>query len=139
MTSTVIQELPDVIVETSGTVPEEKNDTHMLLSCIAFNIAKIDKPLRISEQYQQYVDGYSGDLEVVYRADHVLKWDRIQEFLRLLNRHTQAVRCYPLRSSRDSDLNCETQVLRIDVHPSINAPGAAGHPATGTGSVRWSI
>ena len=125
MVSTVIQEFPTVIFEHDGTLPEEDNETHILVSYIAFNIALVDKPLRISDEYRKsryYVEGegkFFGTLEVEFNASHEFKWDQIQEFLLLLNRRTQAVQWYPLRSRRDFESGCETLVLTINVNPSI--------------------
>ena len=131
MTSTVIQQLPTVDFEADGDVPAEENDTHILLSYIAFNVAAIDKPLRMSDRYHKYADEYRGDLEVVYPAGHELKWDQIQEFLRLLTRHTQAVYWYPLRNFY-SDLKRDEQIVRIVVEApvtSTEAPSDASHGA----------
>lgn len=120
MVSTVIQELTTVLIEHNGTLPEEDNDTHLLLSYIALNIALVDKPLRISDKYHKYSGKFSGTLEVVYHANHELKWDQIQARLLLIYRHTKAIHWYPVRTSKDSDLGCEIQTITIEVNPSIN-------------------
>ena len=120
MINSVIQQLPAVLFETQGTAPEESNETHVLLSIVALNVGLASRPLRMLDSYcgDFSLGKIRGTLDLVFRADQELDWERLQELLLAIHRRTQAIEWYLPRNSNDAELDCKTREISIKVYGS---------------------
>lgn len=113
MLKKIEEEMKTVPVFTQGVLPPEDSPVHAALSWAAFLLCVIDEPLCVVETYLHEDAGELGHLDLVYHADHEVKWEEMQ-----LECDNQRFACFERlflpKPAYNQGLGLDTLVVRVN-------------------------